>query len=64
MFEAAQQGRLQLAITPITVAEVLTGPFKAGQPALAKRYERALGQCRLVELSLALASLAAQLRVQ
>lgn len=64
LFEAAQRGQLQLAITPITVAEVLTGPFKAGQTALAKRYETALGQCRLVALSLSVASLAAQLRVQ
>ena len=63
LFEAAQRGHLQLAITPITVAEVLTGPFKAGQTALAKRYETAMGQCRLVSLSLAVASLAAQLRV-
>ncbi len=64
LFEAAQRGQLQLAITPITVAEVLTGPFKAGQTALAKRYERTLAQCRLVDLSVPVASLAAQLRLQ
>lgn len=64
LFEAAEQGRLRLALTPITVAEVLTGPFKAGQTALAKRYETALGQFQLVALSAAVASLAAQLRVQ
>lgn len=64
LFEAAQRGQLHIAITPITVAEVLTGPFKAGQTALAKRYERVLGQCRLVKLTVPVASLAAQLRVQ
>ena len=64
LFEEAQRGQLQLAITSITVAEVLTGPFKAGLTALAKRYENALRQCRLVGLSVPVASLAAQLRVQ
>lgn len=64
LFEAAEQGHFNLALTPITVAEVLTGPFKAGQTALAKRYETALGQYLLVPMSMAVASLAAQLRVQ
>lgn len=64
LFEAVQRGHLQLAITPITVAEVLTGPFKAEQTALAKRYESALSACRLVVLSVQVASLAAQFRVQ
>lgn len=64
LFEAAERGQLQLALTPITVAEVLTGPFKAGQTALAKRYEAALGQFRVVGLSVSIASLAAQLRAQ
>lgn len=64
LFDAAEQGLLRLALTPITVAEVLTGPFKAGQTALAKRYETALAQYTLVPLSATVASLAAQLRVQ
>ena len=64
LFEAAEQGHLRLALTPITVAEVLTGPFKVGQTALAKRYEAALAQYLLVSLSASVASLAAQLRVQ
>ena len=46
------------------MAEVLTGPFKAGLTTLAKRYENVLCQCRLVGLSVPVASLAAQLRVQ
>lgn len=64
LFEAAAQGQFRLALTPITLAEVLTGPFKAGQTALAKRYETALAQYTLVPLTAAVASLAAQLRVQ
>lgn len=64
LFQAAEQGHIQLALTPITVAEVLTGPYKAGQIALAKRYETALKAYGLVAFSSEVASLAAQLRVQ
>ncbi len=64
LFEAAERGQIQLALSTVTLAEVLTGPFKAGQTALAKRYETALGAYQVVPLSAAVASLAAQLRVQ
>jgi predicted nucleic acid-binding protein len=64
LFEAAAQGSLTLALSTITLAEVLTGPFKAGQMALAKRYEKALSQYRLVAVSAPIAALAAQLRAQ
>ena len=64
MFEAAARGSLTLALSTITLAEVLTGPFRAGQTALAKRYEKALSQYRLVEVSAPIAALAAQLRAQ
>lgn len=64
LFEAAERGQIQLALSTVTLAEVLTGPCKAGQTALAKRYETALGAYQVVPLSAAVASLAAQLRVQ
>ena len=64
LFEAAERGPIQLALSTVTLAEVLTGPYKAGQTALAKRYETALGAYQMVPLSAAIASLAAQLRVQ
>ncbi len=64
LFEAAERGQVHLALSTITLAEVLTGPFKSGQSALAKRYETALGHYQLVPLSASVASLAAQLRVQ
>ena len=51
LFEAAEQGRLQLALTTVTVAEVLAGPFKAKQTALAKRYEKALNRYQVVPLT-------------
>ena len=64
LFEAAERGRLQLALTTVTLAEVLTGPFNAKQTALAKRYEKALGRYHLVSMSAQVAATAAQLRVQ
>jgi predicted nucleic acid-binding protein len=64
LFEAAERGQIQLALSTVTLAEVLTGPFQAGQTALAKRYEVALGAYQRVPLSAEVASLAAQLRVQ
>ena len=64
LFEAAAKGHLLVALSTITLAEVLTGPFKAGQTALAKRYEKALLQYRVVDVSAPIAALAAQLRAQ
>jgi predicted nucleic acid-binding protein len=42
----------------------LTGPFKVGQTALAKRYEKALSQYKVIAVSAAIAALAAQLRAR
>lgn len=64
LFEAAAKGHVLIALSTITLAEVLTGPFKAGQTALAKRYEKALLQYRVVDVSAPVAALAAQLRAQ
>lgn len=64
LFEDAASGRLHIALSSITLAEVLTGPWQARKAALAKRYEKALGQYRVVPVSPAIAALAAQLRAQ
>ncbi|MDH4481794.1 MAG: PIN domain-containing protein [Rhodoferax sp.] len=64
LFEAAAKGHVLIALSTITLAEVLAGPFKAGQTALAKRYEKALLQYRVVDVSAPIAALAAQLRAQ
>lgn len=64
LFAAADDGRLQLALSTITLAEVLTGPLKAGQMALAKRYEKALNNYQVMPLTASVASMAAQLRAQ
>lgn len=63
LFEAAA-GKLNIALSTITLAEVLTGPLKAGQTALAKRYEKALSAYTLISVTPSIAALAAQLRVQ
>lgn len=64
LFEATAAGDLNIALSTITLAEVLTGPFKAGQTALAKRYEKALSQYNVIPVSPSIAALAAQLRAQ
>jgi predicted nucleic acid-binding protein len=64
LFEAAAKGHVLIALSTITLAEVLTGPFKAGQTALTKRYEKALLQYRVVDVSAPIAALAAQLRAR
>ena len=64
LFEAAERGQIQLALTTITLAEVLTGPLKHKQTALAKRYEIALNKYQVLPLTATIASLAAQLRIQ
>ena len=64
MFEAAAVGELHIALSTITLAEVLTGPFKAGRTALAKRYEKALSTYRVIPVSAPIAALAAHLRAQ
>lgn len=64
LFEAAAGGQLELALTAVTLAEVLVGPLKAGNEALAQRYERVLGAHRVVAFDAHLAVLAARLRAQ
>lgn len=67
LFAAIDEGRLQAIITPITLAEVVTGPLKVGKEALAERYRRALTDnpgwtLRAIDADLAM--LAARLRLR
>lgn len=67
LFAAADVGALALVTTAITLLEVLVVPLRAGDEALASRYERLLTQGRgitLVEAGVAQARLAAQLRAR
>lgn len=50
------------ARTKVTLAEVLTGPLKAGEEALAKRYRAALEAWQVVDFTCDIAESAARLR--
>lgn len=42
VFADIEAGRIEAVVTPITVAEVVSGPLRAGKDALAERYRQAL----------------------
>ena len=61
VFEAPH-GRFRLAISTLAIAEVLTGPLKAGDEALARRCQSVFESWQQVELNLEIAESAARLR--
>jgi predicted nucleic acid-binding protein len=63
VFRAHAEGRLRFAVTTVTLAEVLAGPFSIGDEALARRYRAVLESWRLVPLDGDIAETAARLRV-
>ena len=62
LFEAHRAGAVRFATTTITVAEVLTGPFQAGDEAVARRYRAILESWQVIELNSDIAESAARLR--
>jgi len=62
VFEAHAAGRLRLAVTTITLTELLTGPFRAGDEVLARKYRAVLESWRPVPLDVDIAESAARLR--
>ena len=67
VFEAIDAGRILAIVTPVTVAEVVCGPMKTRNEALAERYRCALcsgagGSLRDMDADIAM--LAARLRIQ
>jgi predicted nucleic acid-binding protein len=62
LFEAHAAERLRFAVTTITVAEVLTGPLRAGDEALARRYRAILETWQQISLDMDIAESAARLR--
>jgi predicted nucleic acid-binding protein len=62
MFDAHAAGKLRFAVTTITIAEVLTGPFQAGDDELASRYGAILKSWRTIALDAEIAERAARLR--
>lgn len=64
-FDRAQASHYQLAISTITLAEVLTGPLRTGNEALVRRYRDALTTppvWQLVDVTAAIAERAARIR--
>lgn len=66
LFEDIDAGRIQGVITPVTLAEIVSGPLKAGNEALAERYRRTLSQSpswTVRDIDADIAMLAARLRL-
>lgn len=67
IFEDIDSGRIQGVVTPITVAEVVSGPLKTGNDALAERYRHTLSQrpnWTVRDIDADIAVLAARLRLR
>ena len=63
VFEANAAGLLEIVISAIAVAEVLAGPLKEGNEAVAERYRRTLAEWEIIPVDADVAALAARLRV-
>ena len=62
VFAAHDDGLLRLAVTTVTLAEVLTGPLSARDEVLAERYRATLKSWFVVDLDAEIAETAARLR--
>jgi len=62
LFERHAAGDLLLAVTTVTIAEVLTGPLRTGDEALARRYRAVLEAWEVVDLTSEVAEAAARIR--
>ncbi len=62
LFEAHDAGRVQFAVTTVTIAEVLTGPSRSGNDALVREYRSLLESWRVAPLDAEIAAEAALLR--
>ena len=64
LFEVAATGRLRMALSTVTLAEVLAGPYRQGRAALAQQMEAALCQHEVVPVSASIAVASARLRAR
>ena len=62
LFERQAAGSIVFAVATTTIAEVLAGPFAAGEEALAKRYRNVMETWQVVPLTADIAESAARLR--
>jgi predicted nucleic acid-binding protein len=61
-FDAEAEGRLRIAVSTITLAEVLTGPLRYDNELLAEQYRKALSGWEVVPVSEEIAVAAARFR--
>jgi predicted nucleic acid-binding protein len=67
VFADIEAGRIYAMVTPVTLAEVVSGPLKAGKDALAERYRNAITNApgwSLRPIDAEIAMLAARLRAR
>ncbi|MBS0212897.1 MAG: PIN domain-containing protein [Proteobacteria bacterium] len=64
LFRRHETGDIVLAITTVSIAEVLTGPMKAGEEALARRLRAVLEGWMVVDFTGDIAESAARLRAR
>lgn len=62
LFDRQAAEDILFAVTTTTIAEVLTGPFAAGEEALAKRYRAVMESWQVISLTADLAESAARFR--
>jgi predicted nucleic acid-binding protein len=62
LFEEHSKGKVHFAVTTITIAEVLAGPFGVGDESLARRYRKVLESWQVVPLDAEIAESAARAR--
>jgi len=62
VFDAHARGSIRIAISTITVTEILVGPLQAGEEALLRRYRSMLESWQVVPLDINVAESAARLR--
>ena len=62
LFDRHDAGEVSFAVTTMTIAEVLAGPFGAGEEALAKRYRAVMESWQVVNLTAEIAESAARFR--
>jgi predicted nucleic acid-binding protein len=62
LFVAQAAGRVRFAVTTIAIAEVLTGPLRARDEVLARRYRTVLESWQVLSLDVDIAESAARIR--
>ena len=64
LFARHAESTLQLAVSTVTLSEVLAGPLSAGEEAIARRYRAMLESWGVIDLTADIAEQAARMRAQ